>query len=133
MDICVEYMQATDGVITQGSLAAVYPATQIADQVGVNYIPKTLPVPNLRTRWLFVKGVPDTWNSTPITIARLNAALGEFNSGNGGWNFWNEIPQNIKNNLTNDGYDTVTFAQFKGYLRNKQTNQFLSELDLLLE
>jgi len=131
MDICVEYMQDLSGVIDQGSLVAIYSATQIATQQGVNYIPKNLPVSNPKTRWLFVKGVPDSWSGTLITIAMLNAALSEFNSDNGGWNFWNEIPQSLKNNLTNDGYDTVTFAQFKGYLRNKSTNQFLSEIDLL--
>jgi len=66
MDICVEYMQDLSGVIDQGSLVAIYSATQIATQQGVNYIPKNLPVSNPKTRWLFVKGVPDSWSGTLI-------------------------------------------------------------------
>lgn len=124
----------------QGDPVAVYPALQIGDLSGQNYTPKNLPVPMIRTRYLFVKNIPDNWQGVPITIAKISGVLTSphllFNGDTEKmilWNFWADLSNGVKNALSSNGYDTVNFSQLKSALRRKDTQAIFSELDLLAD
>jgi len=157
VDICIEFMMLPppDEEISSsargkwfqvGDPIVCYQATQMGALSGQNYTPHTLPVPMPRTRYLFVKGIVDSWQGKEITLAVINAVLADEWSENlvvftnpkknifkkRIWNLWDGINNGVRNNLIADGYDTINFAQLLSSLRNKNTLNLLSEPDFLL-
>jgi hypothetical protein len=148
MDICLEILAFAPVELPvdvqghwfeQGDIICAYPAAQMGAKSGNAYIPKNSNFLN-RTRYLFVTGIPDSFQGQAITIEKINAVLTEFQRIVAAidpemekprvWNIWGDLSQGMKNALS-DGYDTVSLAQLKSIVKRKDTNAYLSELDFI--